>query len=88
MNKLEFLSVSYTTLKSIGAGAFSQLPSLKTLMITNNPHLSIIHPSALSRKGKEDPRRIEYPPLTNVKILCCTSVDNFLIIFEIAVILA
>lgn len=69
MNKLEFLSISYGTLKSIGEGAFSQLPALKTLMVTNNPHLSIIHPNALSRKGKEDPRRLEYPPLTNVNYL-------------------
>lgn len=66
MTKLEFLSISYTTLKSIGEGAFSQLSALKTLMVTNNPHLSMIHPLALSRKGKEDPRRLEYPPLENV----------------------
>lgn len=69
MTKLEFLSISYCTLKSIGDGAFSKLPALKTLMITNNPHLSIIHPNALSSKGKEDPRRVEYPPLTNVNII-------------------
>ncbi|KAG4071851.1 hypothetical protein HA402_006012 [Bradysia odoriphaga] len=66
MDKLEFLSISYTTLKSIGSGAFSQLSELKTLMLTNNPHLSSIHESALSRKGKENPRQIEYPPLTNL----------------------
>lgn len=66
LNKLEYLSVSYTTLKSIGEGAFSELTALKTLMVTNNPHLSTIHPKALSKEGTEDPRRLEYPPLTNV----------------------
>jgi len=66
LSKLEFLSISFTTLKSIGEGAFSNLTSLKTLMCNNNPHLSFIHPEALSRKGKEDPNRLEYPPLKNL----------------------
>lgn len=66
MDKLEFLSISYTTLKSIGNGAFGQLSQLKTLMLTNNPHLSRIHEGALSRPGRDNPSQIEYPPLSNL----------------------
>jgi len=66
LTKLELLSISYTTLKSIGEGAFSKLTSLKTLMCSNNPHLSFIHPEALSRKGQEVANRLEYPPLQNI----------------------
>jgi len=66
LTKLEYLSISYTTLKSIGEGAFSKLTSLKTLKLNNNPHLSSIHPKALSKSGEEDPIRLEYPPLTEL----------------------
>ncbi|KAJ6647296.1 Leucine-rich repeat neuronal protein 1 [Pseudolycoriella hygida] len=66
LKKLKLLSLSYTTLKSIGEGAFSKLTALTTLMVTNNHHLSVIHENALSRKGEEDPRRLEYPPLKNL----------------------
>lgn len=53
-------------LRIIGRGALSQLPSLQTLMCTNNPDLSFIHPSALSKNGSEEETREEWPPIKHV----------------------
>lgn len=55
-------------LRLIGRGALSQLPSLQTLMCTNNPDLSFIHPSALSKNGTEEETREEWPPIRHASV--------------------
>lgn len=54
------------TLKSIGNGAFSNLPGLQTLKCSNNPHLSYLDAHAFSRAGKESKERKEWPPIRQV----------------------
>lgn len=70
LTKLETLSISYMApLKTIGKGALSALPALQTLICNNNPHLSYIHPNALSSKSEESSNEDAadvWPPITTV----------------------
>ncbi|XP_055908773.1 leucine-rich repeat neuronal protein 3 [Eupeodes corollae] len=48
--KLEYLSISYSNdLVKIGEGAFSNLPNIKTLELSDNPKLSYIDPKAFAK---------------------------------------
>ena len=68
--KLEMLSVSYMAkLTTIGNGAFSKLAGLQRFQCTNNPKLTVVHEAAFSRAGKEDVKRLEWPPLREVTLL-------------------
>lgn len=66
MKSLETLSISFMApLKKIGRGGLSGLTSLKVLLCAHNPHLTYMHPSALSTIVQDGNGTI-WPPLKKV----------------------
>lgn len=69
MKKLETISISdMTRMKYIGKGALSGLTGLKKFICKNNPHLSEIHPSAISRPGADNNATEEWPVIKEVNV--------------------
>ena len=68
MPTLETLSISYMSpLSIIGRGALSGLTGLKTLMCSNNVHLTVFHASAISSHGEDNTTSNEvWPPIKSV----------------------
>lgn len=66
--KLEYLSLSYCNdLVKIGPGAFSELPNLKKLQMSDNPKLSHIDTKAFAKQTL-NPLIFDYPPLDELNL--------------------
>jgi Leucine-rich repeat (LRR) protein len=62
MAKLEKLNMTYMgSMHVIGKGSMGGLESLKELRLSNNHHLSFIHPSAFTFPEKDNPERGQWP---------------------------
>uniref|UniRef100_T1GCI4 LRRCT domain-containing protein n=1 Tax=Megaselia scalaris TaxID=36166 RepID=T1GCI4_MEGSC len=67
LEKLEYLSLSYMNdLKTIGVGAFKNLPNLKTLQVTHNPALTTFSVEAFASYDKKNSSIVTYPTLENL----------------------
>lgn len=69
MANLEKLNLTHiASLKMIGKGAFGGLPKLSELHISNNHHLSFIHPDAFQFPEEDDEDRTQWAPIKKLFI--------------------
>lgn len=83
MAKLEKLNMTYMgSMHVIGKGSMSGLENLKEIRLSNNHHLSFIHPSAFTFRAKDNQELTQWPLVNKVFLdnNNLSSIDNLVFI--------